>query len=75
MLLGRSGAEVTAQLDQAACWQVLQEQSAQLQLEQLSAQFAHSHLAWLQVLQLQSSHVQVAHESWQWLHWHAVHSS
>lgn len=54
---------------------MLQEQSAQLQLEQLSEQFAHSHLAWLQVLQLQSSHVQVAHESWQWLHRHLVHSS
>lgn len=50
-------------------------QSAQLQAEQESAQFAHSHLAWLQVGQVHSSQVQVAQESLQWLHWHLVHSS
>lgn len=50
-------------------------QSAQLQLEQLSEQLAHSHCAWLHVLQVQSVQVHVAQESLQWLHSHLEHSS
>lgn len=60
---------------QAACSQVEQEQSAQVQFAQVSLQLAHSQVAWLQVLQVQSSQEQVAQTSSQLLHSQVEHSS
>lgn len=54
---------------------VLQTQSAHEQLAQLSAQFAHSQAAWLQVAQVQFSQEQTAHESAQLPHSQVLHSS
>lgn len=75
VLLGRSGAAVMLGLDQAACVQVLQAQSAQVQLAQLSVQLAHSQVAWLHVLQVQSEQLHIAQESVQLPHWQVSHSS
>ncbi|MEJ7649743.1 MAG: hypothetical protein WKF57_12040 [Nakamurella sp.] len=54
---------------------MLQTQSEQEQLAQLSAQLAHSQAAWLQVAQLQSAQEQTAQESAQLPHRHMSHSS
>lgn len=60
---------------QAACLQVGQVQSEQVQLAQLSVQLPHEQVLWLHVGQVQSEQVQVAHVSVQCSHWHDVHSS
>lgn len=69
MTPGRSGPA------QAACVQVGQEQSAQVQLLQLSEQCSHRQALWLQVGQLQSTQSQTAQESLQFAHEQATHSS
>jgi len=61
--------------DQAACRQVGQEQSAQVQLLHESEHSAHSQVAWLQVGQVQSAQSHFAQESEQLAHWQVAHSS
>lgn len=60
---------------QAACVQVAQEHSAQVQLLQLSEQCAQLQVAWLQVGQVQSAQSQTAQESLQFAHEQTAHSS
>lgn len=55
--------------------QVVQEQSAQVQLLQLSEQWAHWQVWWLQVGQAQSAQSHTAQESLQLPQEQAVHSS
>lgn len=55
--------------------QVAQEQSAQVQLLQLSEQCAQEQVWWLQVGQVQSVQSQTAQESLQFAHEQAAHSS
>ena len=55
--------------------QVAHVQSAQVQLLQLSEQWAHSQVAWLQVGHVQSAQSQTAQESLQFAHEQATHSS
>lgn len=55
--------------------QVVQEQSAQVQLLQESEQCAQEQVAWLQVGQVQSAQSQTAHESEQLAQEQTVHSS
>jgi hypothetical protein len=60
---------------QAACVQVVQEQSAQVQLLQLSEQCAQAQALWLQVGQVQSAQSQTAQESLQFAQEQTAHSS
>jgi hypothetical protein len=60
---------------QAACWQVGQVQSAQVQFPQESEQEPHWHWAWLQVGHVQSWQSHSAHASEQWSHEQVSHSS
>lgn len=55
--------------------QVVQEQSAQVQLLQLSEQCAQEQALWLQVGQVQSVQSQTAQASLQFAHEHVAHSS
>jgi hypothetical protein len=54
---------------------VAQEQSLHTQLAQLSVQWAHEHVAWVQVGQVQVVHVHAAQLSEQSPQRHVVHSS
>ncbi len=60
---------------QAACLQVAQLQSAQVQFAHASAQLLHEQVLWLQLVQAQSAQTQFAHTSAQLLHWQSAHSS
>ena len=53
---------------QAACWQVGQVHSVQVQFAQVSLQLLQEHAAWLHVGQLQSVQAQEAQLSLQWVH-------
>lgn len=61
--------------DHAACSQVGQLQSAQVQLAHESEHELHEHAAWLHVGHAQSEHEHTAHESEQWGQVQTSHSS